>query len=405
MDSQSEMTAERVAKWLCGGEGPTVDFKREFTTGMARDLVAFANGMGGVVLIGVEDDASVVGIGGVPRRLEERVMGLCRSAIRPTLTPQVSLVDMAGATVMVVAVGRGEQKPYTADDICYVRAGSTSRRARPEELRRLALNGAYTEYELTAVAGATGDDFDVARLAAHVERRAPGAISINGLGWADVAQNQGWARRGDDAIVPTVAGLLLFGERPQRLRPQWGVGAVRVSGTALDAPIVDRADLEGNLAELLKGTADFVRRNLRVAAMFDTPDDPLTRRDVPEYPLAAVREAVVNALAHRDYSRPGRIAVRMFDDRLVVWNPGGLPGDLRIEGLLKGGQSVPRNHVLASTLREWGKMEEVGRGVLLIARELRQLGSTEPRFESCDEYFQVALPSRHAGAMTAPNRR
>jgi len=92
---------------------------------------------------------------------------------------------------------------------------------------------------------------------------------------------------------------------------------------------------------LLEATVDFVRRNMRVAGLFQAKADPLTRIDVPEYPLAAIRETVVNALAHRDYSRPGRLALRLFEDRLEVWNPGGLLPELNLEDLIRtGGQSV-----------------------------------------------------------------
>jgi predicted HTH transcriptional regulator len=392
------MTEQQIIQWLTEGEGPLLEFKREFTTEVARDIVAFANGSGGVLLIGVDDDASLIGVSEEPIRIEERIMGLCAHTIRPTITPSVTSVSVQNVRVMGVTVPRGPQKPYTAQDVCYVRAGSTSRRAHPEELRRLALNGAYTEYEQTPVSGATEEDFDLVKLAAHIERRAPGAITVNGLAWADVAMNQGWARRENGEAVPTVSGLLLFGKNPQRLRPHWGVGAVRLSGTDLAAPMLDRADLEGNLVNLLEATADFVRRNMRVAGVFETEGDPFTRVDVPEYPMAAVREAVVNALVHRDYSRPGRIAVRLFEDRLEVWNPGGLLPELSLEDLVQtGGQSVARNPILARTLREWGKMEEIGRGLLRIRRELHQLGSEEPQFESETEWFQVTLPSRHRG--------
>lgn len=135
---------------------------------------------------------------------------------------------------------------------------------------------------------------------------------------------------------------------------------------------------------------------MRIAGVFDEQRDPATRMDVPEYPLTAVREVITNALVHRDYSLRGRIAIRLFDDRLEVFNPGGLPGHLTLDQITQeGGRSLPRNPILARTMREWGKMEEVERGLIRIRREMEHLGSEEPNFEAGEAYFQVTLPSRH----------
>ncbi|MFQ5857302.1 MAG: ATP-binding protein, partial [Anaerolineae bacterium] len=140
---------------------------------------------------------------------------------------------------------------------------------------------------------------------------------------------------------------------------------------------------------------DFVRRNMRVAAVFDEGNKG-RRRDVPEYPLEAVREVITNAVAHRDFASTGRVQLHMFEDRLEVGNPGGLPGDLTLEEVTeRGGASYPRNPTISRVLRDWGYMEEVGRGLLYIQRRMRDLGSEAPLFESTPARFTVTLPSRH----------
>lgn len=386
--------AEEIRQLIDQGEGPSVEFKREFTTAIDREMVGLANAGGGVVLVGVADDSTIVGVHD-PQQIGDRVMGLCRTNVKPPITPEVSAIRIDGEHVVVISVAEGEQKPYTANDICYVRAGATTRRARPEELRRLSFNAQYTAYERTPVAGAAMDNVNLAKLQDYIEYRAPGSIRINGLRVSDVAASWSLVRRTDGELVPTVAGMMLFGLKPQQVHPEWGLGAVRVSGVELTDPIVDRADFEGTADELIEQALGFVRRNMRVAALFQEGSRG-RRRDVPEYPLEAVREVITNAVAHRDYSTTGRVQLHIFEDRLEVSNPGGLPGDLTLEEVTeRGGASYPRNPVIARVLRDWRYMEEVGRGLLRIQREMQALGSEAPVFESTPARFTVTLPSRH----------
>lgn len=385
--------AEEIRRLIDQGEGPTVEFKREFTTAIDREMVGLANAGGGVVLVGIADDATIAGVDD-PQRIADRVMGLCRTNVKPPITPQISTVETEGKFVVVIHVAEGEQKPYTANDICYVRAGATTRRARPEELRRLSFDTEYTTYERTPATGTGFDDLNLAKLQDYIEHRAPGSIHINGVRASDVAVSWNLARQIEEKLVPTVAGLMLFGLKPQQAHPEWGLGAVRVSGVEITAPIVDRVDFEGTADELIEQALNFVRRNMRIAALFENGTG--RRRDVPEYPLEAVREALTNAVAHRDYGSPGRVQLHIFEDRLEVSNPGGLPGDLTLEEVTeRGGASYPRNPTIARVLRDWGYMEEVGRGLLRIQREMQTLGSEAPVFESTPARFTATLPSRH----------
>ena len=383
-----------IHQLILAGEGPGVEFKEQFTPAIDREMVAMLNAGGGAIFIGVSDDSAIVGLEQTLQRLEERVMGLCRTNIHPACTPDVQAVSFPQGTVLVLQVPEGKQKPYTANSICYVRAGSTTRRARPEELRSLSFEAEYTRFERTVVSGFAFDDLNLTQLQDYVERRAPGSIHVNGLRLSDVAVSWGLGVRKGESVLPTVAGVMLFGLQAQRLSPQWGVGAVRLAGTELSDPILDRADLEGTATQLVDATLAFVRRNMRVAALF--PQAEARRQDLPEYPLAAVREALTNAVVHRDYGRGGRVMVRMFEDRLEVQNPGGLPEGLTLQEVTeRGGFSYPRNPTLARVMRDWGRMEEVGRGLLRIRREMEALGSEYPIFESDRHQFQVLLPSRH----------
>ncbi|MFQ5856557.1 MAG: helix-turn-helix domain-containing protein, partial [Anaerolineae bacterium] len=114
--------AEELRQLIVHGEGPTVEFKREFTTAIDREMVGLANGGGGIVLVGVADDSTIVGVDD-PRLVADRVMGLCRTNVKPPITPEIAAVEIDGRYVVVISVAEGEQKPYTANDVCYVRAG------------------------------------------------------------------------------------------------------------------------------------------------------------------------------------------------------------------------------------------------------------------------------------------
>jgi ATP-dependent DNA helicase RecG len=256
-------------------------------------------------------------------------------------------------------------------------------------------------FERTIVAGVAFEDLNLARFQDYVERRAPGSVRLNGLRLSDVAVSWDLAVRQDEQMWPTVAGVLLFGLHPQALHPHWGAGAVRLAGDSLTGPILDRADLEGPADVLLDEAIAFARRNMRVAAVF-APGE-VVHQDVPEYPLPAVREALTNAIVHRDYGATGRVMLRLFEDRLEVTNPGGLPGDLTLDEITtRGGASYPRNPIVARVMRDWGRMEEIGRGLLRIQREMAKLGSDPPVFESGRRQFRVVLPSRHKKLNSKP---
>ena len=389
------MREETLGQLIKQGEGQTVEFKREFTTDVGKEIVAFANTDGGVIIIGVDDDGRIVGVEGKPRKIEERVMGVCRTNCQPPLTPQVEIAVLDGQPLVVISVAEGERL-YSANNICYVRAGSTSRRAMVDELHRLALKTTPEVFERTPVRGKTWADLDLPRLQEYLEQRSPGATTVNNLSPQQLAVGLGLATIRGESAIPTAAGLMLFGLHPQWAMPEWGLSALRISGLDITDPIADRVECEGTADQLIEQGEAFVRRNLRVAAVFEDTGQYIQRQDVPEYPLFAAREAIANAVAHRDYGFPERITLRMFDDRLQVGNPGGLVGGLRLEELLqRGGRSVPRNRIMADFLRERGKMETVGRGLLRIQREMRELGSEPPVFRDEGTHFVVVLPSRH----------
>lgn len=238
-----------------------------------------------------------------------------------------------------------------------------------------------------AVMGAELDDLDQAAMDAWVTQRAPALRQASSL--EEVAVRLGLLARSAPRTVPTPVGLLLFGRLPQLIQPDWGVAAVTIHGTTLADPVDTRVDLEGNLAALVNQTLAFVRTQVEGRS-----HAPLSAGEV-EYHDAAVREAVINALVHRDLRKSGRVAVRIFSDRIEVWSPGGLPEGLSdISELLgEGGVSHPRNPLLASAARSMGIGEQLGRGLPVMGHTG---GSYTRRVEihSTPRDVLVVVPSR-----------
>ncbi len=253
-------------------------------------------------------------------------------------------------------------------------------------------------FERSPVAGTGLDDLDLPALHAFLRRRVTGlperlaseppeaALSP---AFERAAQRLGLVATISAQPVPTVVGLMAFGSVPQLARPEWGVACVRVRGANLADEVATRLDVEGPIAALVDQTLEFVRSNTRVAPNLLRPSEPAS-----EYPETAVREALLNAILHRDYRLSGRVSLRIFNDRLEVWSPGGLAIPLSLDDLAQhGGASFPRNPLLTATARSLGLVEQIGRGIPAIRKALGDATSLPVQFVTAQTEVRVVLPS------------
>jgi ATP-dependent DNA helicase RecG len=242
-------------------------------------------------------------------------------------------------------------------------------------------------FERSPVSGASLDDLDLGALHTFLRRRVPNLADQAALDRAAV--RLGLVGAVGSQPVPTVVGLLCFGVNPMLARPEWGVSAVRVRGANFADPVAVRADLEGNLEALVSQALEFVRANTRAAPNLITPAEP-----APEYPADAVREALLNGLVHRDYRLSGRVSLRIFNDRMEIWSPGGLALPLSLDELAQhGGASFPRNPLLMATARGLGLVEQIGRGIPTIRKTLSETTSLPVQFHTSQTEVRVILPS------------
>jgi len=237
-------------------------------------------------------------------------------------------------------------------------------------------------HERLALSSADLEDLDVPALDAFLVARAPGLLAATSRD--EAATRLGLLGRSAPRTVPTLVGLYVFGRVPQYLFPEWGVGCAAIEGRSLTDPIRKREDLEGPVVKLLDQALAFVRAESGGG---------------DEYPEGAVREALANALIHRDLRKASRVAVRVFSDRLEIWSPGGPPeGYTDLDDLAReGGISAPRNPLLASVARQLGVGEQIGRGLVVTRASLpaNRRGEVDAKVElrSTPRDVLVVIPS------------
>lgn len=393
---------------LRNGEDSLVEFKRDDVQNfkLAKELVAFLNLDGGTLLLGVEDDGS---ISGVKRpRLEEWVGELCRVKIAPPVVPVLRWIRSAaaGKDVLAVKVSAGPDKPYARihnnGKTYYIRVGSSSREASREELGRMYQASGHMRYGLRPVPGADISAFDRQRLQDYCSRllRADVPADDDREGWEGLLANLELMTESGGVHLATIDGLLLFGKTPARYLSQTGVRALCYRGAEPDyatradevlrGPLVPLGNDDGVLVEngLVEQTWDFVRRNTEPTARLDGP----RRVDGWEFPEAVVREAIVNALVHRDYSIAGTdVAVTIYSDRMEVESPGKLPNTVTVERM-KGGVRYARNQTLVNIMRDYRYVDARGMGVRMkMIPGMRTHNGTEPEFIPEEHRFTVRL--------------
>lgn len=385
------MTEKELAAIIKQGENLTIEFKREWARDIGEKMASFANTQGGFLIVGVEKNGAIVGIPSAEwERLEESVANAARSC-QPPLAPRIERVEYEPETVMLVHIERS-MEVHQAGGVTWIRVGSTTRAASPEEMTRLLQDRGKLATDEFVVAGARYEDLQIEKIARYVELRARASAPrlANGRELPEIAAALALVKRQDDVWLPTVAGVLFFAKYPQQFIQQSTLRALRFQGDEIASSwILDRAGITGTLDEIIDSAVSFVGRNMKVARQIG-----VTTREIPEYPLNAVREAVANAVVHRDYTIGGReVLIRMFANRLEIESPGGLAGNVTLTML--GQRRFARNPHLADIAFELGKAERAGTGVPRIQHELQALGAPVAEFRATPDTFMVVFTSRH----------
>lgn len=389
-------------------EGAKLEFKRDDVRPetMAKEIVAFANMNGGTILLGVEDNGLITGVHreNLQAWLMDTVIG---RHVHPFVLPDYEEITTGEGKVAVVEIHQGNSKPYVLrhnkrEDI-YVRYGDTCQLATREQSARLFESGGLISIEKMPVYGSALKDLDRRRLQNYFVEISqviePG--EWQGFSDHDVIEwliNRDFMRQLDDDCVCTIGGMVLFGMKPALRLPQSGIRVTVFPG--LDKDYNTGLDIVVGSPFVALGRPDDIyheppvpERILSALQPHISKDklDGMTRRRYWDYPKDVIRELVVNAFAHRDWTRNTDIEISLYADRMEIISPGALVNGMTIDKL-KAGQRVSRNNNIVSVLRDCGLMEHQGMGIRRkVIPLMKKHNDTEPVFEATEDYFKVTL--------------
>ena len=407
------MIKSELLELIANRENSGVEFKRDDLRPeqIAKEIVALANFQGGRLLLGVEDDETITGI----RRddLERWVMDTVFGRyIHPMIQPFYEEIRIdERRRVAVITVTEGTTKPYVVrhrgQEQVYVRRGSTSQLASREQQMRLFSAGGMLYVESLPVSGSGLRDLSKERLADYLARILFLAdVPTSDAEWSERLCDLGFMVENEGRpVVCSIAGLVLFGYRPRRLLRQAGVRWMAFKGDdkaydALDDQVIDGPlvalwrELPGGgreIAEkgLIERLADAMRPFISEEA--GVIDDSMRRERRWHYPFEALREAVVNAVTHRDWTRYEEIEVARYVDRVEILSPGALQNSMTVKKMIAGRRS-PRNLLISEVMRDYGYADARGMGVRnKIVPLLRARNGVAPEFDANEDHLRLTM--------------
>lgn len=347
-------------------ESKQVEFKAQWNDEYLKTICAFANSEGGIIYIGVDDKGNPIGITNIDKLLED-IPNKILSKLGVIADVDVEMVK--GQEVIKIKVEKSEV-PISYDGKFYIRTGSTIQQLSGNELVRFMLKKQRISWDsLPSEAGVDEVDIEtIERFKRMAKKRLPEISEEDSI--EKILKNIELVKE----AKLTNAGLLLFGKKPQKYIH--GAGA-RVGRFKTPTIILDTIDVSGNLFKQLDGLMEAIKKHLNVR--FEIKG--IEREDIWDYPLEAIREAVINALIHRDYLSLADIQIKIYDNKIWFFNPGKLPEEITIEMLKQDHGSIPRNRHIANVFFLAGLIEKWGSGTKRMVELCREAGLPEPEFK------------------------
>jgi len=376
---------------LAQNEGKTIEFKEttRSLSGIIKTVLAFANTAGGTVIIGVRDESKeLIGLPDILQE-EEKLTSAIADSIAPLLIPNIEIQTIRGKELLILqvphSVGPYYLKSEGPDRGVYIRFGSTNRVADAETLSALRLLAKNTSFDELPHPYGQLDAKAIKDSFSAVDKR-PTDSALESFGVTTHRSGKS---------CPTNGGVLLFGSNRLQFFPDSIIRCARFAGITKEK-ILDQAEIDTHLPYAIDLAIAFIERNTRKGAKIGR----MRREDIFEYPPAAIREAVINAILHADYAMKGcQIKIAVFDNRIEFTNPGGLPYGLTMEKAIKGSSRL-RNRVIGRVFRELRLIEQWGSGLQRILEACKRQGLKTPLIEELNNQFQLTLYSTQVEEIT-----
>lgn len=358
-------------------ENERIELKENWRDEYLKIIAGFANAEGGELLLGVPDKGEILGIDDYQNLLEELPNKIRNKLF---LTPSIFLEEHNDKKIIRLKIDSVDFPVFLSGRV-YLRSGSTTQELNGPELNSFLLKKSGKSWDSFEMDG-TLEDLDEMTIQKFIELSKERLPFIQNSDLATILNNLDLIKNGKLRR----AAILLFGKRPQ----SYFISAYVRCGRFKDSiTIIDSKEFYGNLFQQLDGSMDFVKRHISVKYQIDVKDltlQDLSRKDVWEYPLDAIREAIINAIIHRDYNDNSWVEVKIYDDKIWINNPGKLLPPLTIEDLkTPNHQTKPRNPLVAKVFYFAGLIESWGTGTSKIINLCKEAGLPEPKFENRQE--------------------
>ena len=373
------------------GEGVMLEYKEGLSSSFARELVGLANTAGGRILLGVRDNGTIKGIADT-NQLRARIQDIARNC-----DPPVKILLQRIGEVIVVTVRESDAKPVQCSDGYFWRQGAVTQKLSRDEIRDLFRSEGAIRFDTSLCPKFRyPQDFDREKYDAWLR-----LSGITGRPRTeDVLVNIEAAERSGGKLIFRNAGVLFFARNVRHFFNQAYITCLLAKG-ADKVHILDRKDFTGGIVSDIEDSLRFIERNTRTAYRIEG----LRREDVPEYPMKALREAITNAVMHRDWFMEGaNVFVEIYTDRIEISSPGGLPKGMKLSDL--GRKSIRRNALIADLLHRITFIEKAGTGIKRMREEARAQHCPAPIFEENGFFTAIFHPNpevrAQAGTMEKP---
>ena len=387
-----------VASRIEAGEDGNTEFKRDLAelSGIGRAICAFANAEGGLIVLGVEDGGEIVGVSEDPDAAQERLTSFLHSGCNAPVPARCGRHNHPAGWVHWIEVPRQRGfEPLHHRGRVWIRRGRSSVEPSPTELQELYNTFGFVLTEEQVIPSASIEDIDAGSFRSFLRAQGLDTEEEPQPPIGDDLRNRRILAEFDGTRRPTLYGLMAFGREPQAhlQTTSFFVQCAAYSGEDRASEVILTGEGKGRLDEQVRRASGWVR-----GLGWTERYHGLEREDRPLIPEKALREAIVNAVVHRDYAVTGsKVLLEVFRDRIVVTSPGTLPNHMRVENVRSGGNPRSRNELMANAVLVARLMEQRGRGWPVMRQAMREFNGTEPELvqDEGGKFVRVTFRTGH----------